>query len=84
MLIALAAGVVAGRLARGAKEAQGSSGSPQVGSPTPAGLLDATSTAALPTAGTATADPLSGVDSPQQTPQYPDGSNSSATQWGTP
>lgn len=104
LLGALAAGVVAGRLARGAKDA-GSSSSPSA--PTTAGLgTDSTRTQAFPPpapatpqptqgltgsapqAGTATGQPLSGAAAPPVSqaapPVYPDGTRTSATEWGTP
>lgn len=100
LLGALAAGVVAGRLARGAKDAQSSS---STGSATPQQAsrasstaygtdVGATQTSSLPTAppppplaGTATADPLAGTAHPTETPAYPEGTpSSSTTQWGNP
>lgn len=109
LLGALAAGVVAGRLARGARDASSSTGSSPA-TPTGAGPeADSTRTAAFPPApgtqgltgsapqaGTATGQPLAGSSAPpvpppvpQAAPQsappaYPDGTRSSATEWGTP
>ena len=104
LLGALAAGVVAGRVTRGAKEAhsQSSEGtttagltgqsagytSAQVsGAPVTSELPSAgqgLTAPATPTTGTAGADPLAGVPAPTGQPTYPEGSQTSQQQWGTP
>lgn len=76
LLGALAAGVVAGRLARGAKDAHSSdsdSGSGAAASTAPTGTVTPpTVPAPMPTTtGTATADPLAGTGAPTETPVYP-------------
>lgn len=92
---ALAAGVVAGRLARGAKDAHGS-GSGATGTSTPGstpgsgpGSTPSTGPVPSPMGGTAAADPLAGTGAPPAPPAYPEGTPSSTTQsssgqWGTP
>lgn len=87
---ALAAGVVAGRLTRGAKESQGSQGS-QGSSPGSQGSSPETGTlstsASFPTssdpeAGTAAGTPLADTGEPETMSGAPEGST--ASQWGTP
>lgn len=75
LLGALAAGVVAGRLTRGAKDAHSSESSAQVTAPT--------GTAGI--AGTAASDPLAGTTAPPPVdPVYPEGTESNPSAWGTP
>lgn len=99
LLGALAAGVAAGRLTRGAKDAHSSTSSDAstaTAQPatTPTASTDATtpSNPATPssdippgTVGTATGDPLAGVSTPAPTqpPAYPEGTPSSASEGGT-
>lgn len=80
LLGALAAGVVAGRVARGAKEAGSSSpATSRAGMPTtpaPTGAPDLTTTPASPavtSGGTAADAPLAGTGAPVQSPVYPEG-----------
>ncbi len=71
LLGALAAGVVAGRLARGAKDAHGGSASSSTGggASTGAGLGSTGATQG----GTAAGDPLAGTAAPAESPVYPTG-----------
>lgn len=78
LLGALAAGVVAGRLARGAKDAHSDGGptsaaAPSTGVDTAVRDLGATDTAPrdLTVNGTAAGDPLAGTGAPAETPVYP-------------
>jgi hypothetical protein len=71
LLGALAAGVVAGRLTRGAKES--SNGSSGRSSMTPATGVG------QPSYGTAAGDPLAGLDTPTGDPAYPSGTGTTAT-----
>lgn len=84
LLGALAAGVVAGRVTRGAKDAKSGSSTSTPTTPTfsgptspaPPTVPDLATTPASPavtSGGTATADPLAGVDTPAETPVYPAG-----------
>jgi hypothetical protein len=87
LLGALAAGVVAGRFARGAKEAKSSSGGPTSGSTS--GSVTTTQTP-IPSAadttgtGTAAADPLAGTGTPTGGTVYPEGSDANSSAWGNP
>lgn len=79
LLGALAAGVVAGRLTRGAKEANSSSsGSLSGGSSGASPVTPATGTG-QPSYGTAAGDPLAGLDSPTGDPAYPSGTGATTT-----
>jgi hypothetical protein len=100
LLGALAAGVVAGRLTRGAKDAHSGSGSgqgvpatpdqlrsAQAGTPPTQGQLPSAGpgvTAPGQPGGTAAADPLGGTGTPTGAPAYPEGTRTSTTEWGTP
>lgn len=99
LLGALAAGVVAGRLARGAKDAHDSSPtqvtSSGTGSTQGQPMMQAPTTTQLPSSGpgltapgqaggTAAADPLAGTGTPTESPAYPEGTPVSSTEWGTP
>lgn len=87
LLGALAAGVVAGRVTRGAKDSHADGGSTGTG---PTGMTEPATTGTTVTtpgsfaAGTATDDPLAGTASPHGDPAYPDGAGTSGTTWGTP
>ena len=74
LLGALAAGVVAGRLTRGAKEAKSSDGADaEHGSGI--GVYDDVRATAAPDGGTAAGAPTAGVASPEAPPAYPVGSS---------
>jgi hypothetical protein len=86
LLSALAAGVVAGRLTRGAKDAQSSGGSGSgYDADYQAGYASGYSGTTAPTGsvpdgyGTATGTPLAGTGTPSTAPAYPDGSFDDAT-----
>jgi hypothetical protein len=72
---------VAGRLARGAKEARSDSGgsSDTAVTPTPA-----TTAPGLGSTGTAAADPLAGTGDPAGAAVYPEGSDANSEAWGNP
>lgn len=75
LLGALAAGVVAGRIARGAKDAHSSGGSSSQA---------VTPTAPMAQTGTAADAPLAGTGAPETEAVYPEGTGTSASTWGTP
>ena len=70
---ALAAGVVAGRLTRGAKEATSSNGS-TTGTVSGNGVYDDVHATAAPAGGTAAGAPTAGISAPDVPPAYPAGS----------
>lgn len=84
LLGALAAGVVAGRLARGAKEAKSDSGGSSSGSVTTTPTTPVPSAAVSTGTGTAAADPLGGTGTPTGGSVYPEGSDANSAAWGNP
>ena len=89
LLGALAAGVVAGRLTRAAKDGtSGDSGTTSAAGTTGVGTEGLPSSGAgltspVQATGTAAADPLAGTDAPSN-PVYPEGAESSSAAWGNP